>query len=162
MTASEYKWYEYFLDQIPLTAAKSKDPSTKVGAIITGPDYGDRVRGFNGFARGVNENPEEVPERWERPEKYEWIVHAEDNAILYAARHGIALNGCYLFVDWHPCHTCADSIVQAGIAKVIIDGDSEGYNNQVLQERWKIKKERAEIKLKDGGVEVIVFKRKKE
>jgi len=159
--SKDEKWYEYFLNQIPLTAAKSKDPSTKVGAIITGPDFGDRVRGFNGFARGVNESFEEVPERWERPAKYDWIVHAEDNAILYAARHGIALNGCYLFVDWHPCHTCADSIIQAGIVKVIIDGDSESYKNQILQERWKIKKEIAAAKLK-GNVEVIIFKRNKE
>jgi len=159
---AEQRWHKYFLDQIPLTAAKSKDPSTKVGAIVVGPDFGDRVRGFNGFARGVNENPEEVPERWERPEKYEWIVHAEKNAILYAARHGIALNGCYLYVDWHPCHICADAIVQAGIVKVIIDGDSPGYNDTTLQERWKIKTERAATKFREGNVEVIIFKRDKE
>ena len=154
-------WDVYFLDQIEGVASKSKDPSTKVGAIVTSSDHGSRTTGFNGFARGVNENIEEVPERFERPEKYEWIVHAENNAILYAARHGIAMLDCYLYVDWHPCHKCADAIIQAGISKVIIDGDSESYNNKELAKRWKDTHARASEKFKEGKVEVIVYKRNK-
>jgi len=149
-------WDEYFLNQIPNVAAKSKDPSTKVGAIITGPDHGQKGMGFNGFARGVDET---VEERWLRPEKYEWVVHAEHNAILYAARAGVPLNGCTMYVDWAPCGGCSRAIIQAGIKRLVIDADSPSSNNAQLAERWKEDHDRASKMLKEAGVEVVHFKR---
>jgi dCMP deaminase len=152
-------WNEYFLDQLPGIASKSKDPSTKVGSMTTGEDNGHRTAGFNGFARGVNDNIEEVPERYERPAKYKWTAHAEANAIYYAAKVGIPLNGCTLYVDWHPCCNCAIGIIQSGIAKVVIDGDSKSHNDAVLNERWKEDHEIAATMFREAGVTVVVHKR---
>jgi dCMP deaminase len=95
----------------------SKDRSTKVGAIIIGPDDELRSAGYNGFARGVNDD---VEERHQRPEKYLWTIHAERNAIDNAARAGIATKGCSIYVPaLFPCCQCAGSIINAGIVEVV-------------------------------------------
>jgi len=154
-------WDEYFLNQLPNIASKSKDPSTKVGAIIAGPDHGTKATGFNGFARGIEEGYEIVPERWERPEKYEWVVHAERNAIYYAAKHGISLKDCTIYVDWAPCGECSRAIIQVGIKRIVIDADSPSSNNVGNKERWGVGQERAAKMLKEAGVEVIHYKRSK-
>lgn len=110
-------WDTYFLKMCFAVAERSKDPSTQVGAIIVGPDKEIRSTGYNDFPRGV----ENRSERWERPEKYEWVVHAEHNAILNAARIGISVRGCTLYMpfDVLPCHGCCRAIIQAGIAEVV-------------------------------------------
>ena len=74
-------WDQYFFDIVNVVKEKSKDRSTKVGAIIVGPDQGVRSTGFNGFPRGVNDN---VDARHERPAKYLYTEHAERNAIYNA------------------------------------------------------------------------------
>jgi dCMP deaminase len=127
--------------------------------MITGDDHGHRTAGFNGFARGVRDSVEEVPERYERPAKYKWTEHAERNAIYYAAKVGIPLAGCTLYVDWHPCSECARGIINSGISKVVIDGDSNSHNNQELRERWKEDHQIAATMFEEAGVPVIVFKR---
>jgi dCMP deaminase len=154
-------WEEYFLDMLPSVAKKSKDNSTKVGCIITGADYGILVTGFNGFARGVNDKIEEVPERYERPAKYLWTPHAEANAIYYAAGVGTALRGGILWVGWHPCAGCADAIINARISKVIFDADSAEANNMALAERWKEDHRIAKLKFAEAKVPVIGFSRKR-
>ena len=109
-------WDEYFLDIAELVSTRSKDPSTKVGAVIV-RDKTILSTGYNGFARGVNDN---IPERYDRPEKYLWTIHAEENAILNAGRIGIKTEGASLYVTpMHPCSNCALSIVQSGIKEVI-------------------------------------------
>lgn len=94
-------------------AALSKDPSTKVGALIV-DDEGDIVSpGFNGFPRGVVDSEERYNDR---PTKYLFTVHAELNAIVQAARKGVAVRGCNLIVTaLHPCNVCAGAVVNAGI-----------------------------------------------
>lgn len=153
-------WDEYFLDLIPLIASKSKDPSTKVGAITSGQDHGTRTTGFNGFPAGVEDDIERVPERYERPAKYKWTVHAEMNAVIYAAKVGIPLNGCFIYVDWHPCTNCAGAIIGAGIKEVIIDGDSASYNNLDLRARWKEDHDIAGQMFSEAGVRVSIHNRK--
>ena len=110
-------WDEYFLDIAELISTRSKDPSTKVGAVIVR----DKVilsTGYNGFVRGVNDN---IPERYNRPEKYLWTIHAEENAILNAARCGTKLGGSTLYIyPMHPCSKCASFIAQAEIKDVVI------------------------------------------
>lgn len=108
-------WDHYFTELLGPVAAKSKDPSRKVGAIITGPHHEIRSTGFNGMPREVHE----LPHRVERPEKYLWYEHAERNAIYNAARHGAALEGCTLYVSMFPCIDCARAIVQSGIKRVV-------------------------------------------
>jgi dCMP deaminase len=97
-------------------AAWSKDRSTKVGCVIVGPDHGIRSIGYNGFPRGIRED---VDERHGRPAKYRWTEHAERNAIYSAARAGISLENCRMFLPWFPCMDCARAIVQAGIVELV-------------------------------------------
>lgn len=94
----------------------SKDRSTRVGCVIVGPDNEIRSTGYNGFPRGVDD---ELDERHARPLKYKWTEHAERNAIYNAARVGMPLNGCRMYVPWFPCMDCARAIVQSGIVHLI-------------------------------------------
>lgn len=104
-------------------AERSADPSTQIGAIIVGPDRRIRSTGYNDFPTGVNN----ASERWERPEKYEWICHAEENAVFSAARAGVALEGCTLYMPYvndtasgpAVCHRCCRAIIQAGIVEIV-------------------------------------------
>lgn len=190
---SSDNWSAYFIDMAMLVASKSKDPSTKVGCVIVGPDNEIRSTGYNGFPRGVKEVVQQVPEehipveaqwnaverdlsarcscgavingiaypppeeiarlhmsahdiqlqacysndhfypsnnppvtvlsdRWERPTKYDFVEHAERNAVYNAARVGVPLKGCRAYLNWAPtttCTDCAKAIIQAGIIEVI-------------------------------------------
>jgi len=115
-------WHEYYINLLDPIAAKSKDPNTKVGCIVVGPDNEIRATGYNSFPRGINDS---IPARLERPEKYLWIEHAERNAIYNAARTGAALKDCRLYVSLIPCMDCARGIVQAGITEVIYDFEKQ-------------------------------------
>lgn len=132
-------WHEYFINLAAEISTKSKDPSTKVGCVIVDDQHAILSTGYNGFARGVNDAGAAlqtfIPDgggqpsqrvldfnaRWERPEKYEWVIHAEHNAILQAARTGRRLEGATLYIqyDCPPCSDCCDAIIQAGIRTVI-------------------------------------------
>jgi dCMP deaminase len=107
-------WDEYFLKMAWLAARKSKDPSTHVGCIIVGPDKEILSTGFNGLPRGVRD----VLERMDRPEKYLWTAHAEENAVAQAARVGARLKGATAYVTHEPCARCVRSLIQAGIVEV--------------------------------------------
>lgn len=111
-------WDEFFLGLAEHVSIKSKDRSTKVGAVIVGPDNEVLSLGWNGFPRGVGDDPEWYDNRYNRPDKYEWTEHAERNAIFNAARHGIALRGSTMYTTHAPCASCARAIVQSGITSV--------------------------------------------
>lgn len=129
-------------------ASLSKDPSTKVGALIVGPGMEIRASGWNGFPRGVNDTQERLNDR---PTKYEFVVHAEANAIANAARSGTAIEGCSLLVtELHPCSDCAKLLIQSGIKEVYaplpeIDG------------RWAASFEVASVMFKEAGVRVEFY-----
>ena len=147
-------WDEYFYGILLAVRKKSKYPSTKVACIIVGEDNEVRSIGFNGFPRGVEDDPEKVPERYERPEKYVWFEHGERNAIYNAARMGTPLNGCRLYVTGYPCTDCARAIIQVGIKEIIIgDLDSEGF-----LERWKDQIERSTTMFEEAGIKVRLYK----
>jgi dCMP deaminase len=155
-------WDDYFLLLCQVVALKSKDPSSKFGAVIVGPGHEVRSLGYNGFPRGVYEqlSPEEervthctaqqVEARWERPEKYLWCEHAERNAIYNAARHGTPLQGCTIYVSGFPCADCARAIIQAGIADLIFRNPQGDY-----AARWNESLERARTMLLEAGVTVF-------
>jgi dCMP deaminase len=94
----------------------SKDPQTKVGCVIVGPDGEIRSTGCNGFPRGVRDD---VAERRAKPDKYRWTEHAERNAIYTAARTGIPLKGCQMYLPWFPCMDCTRAIVQVGLRELV-------------------------------------------
>ena len=105
-----------FMQLAQLISTWSKDPSTKVGCVIVSPEKTILSMGYNGFPRGVNDN---IPSRQERPTKYDFVVHAEENALLNAGRNGTRLSGGVLYVTLPPCTRCAGSIIQSGIKEVI-------------------------------------------
>jgi dCMP deaminase len=109
-------WDRRFMELAMQIAQWSKDRSTRVGCVIVGPDNEIRSTGYNGFPRGAND---ELDERHGRPLKYRWTEHAERNAIYNAARAGISVNGCRMYVPWFPCMDCARAIVQSGIVELI-------------------------------------------
>ena len=110
------KWNARFMQLAQVASTWSKDKSTQVGSVIVSPKKEILSMGYNGFPRGVDDN---VPERHERPTKYEFVVHAEANALLNAGRNGTRLDGGVLYVTMPPCARCAGFIVQSGIKEVI-------------------------------------------
>lgn len=113
-------WTNHFLEMAHLIASKSKDPNTQVGCIVVSEDKVVVATGYNGLPRGV----EDKPERMERPAKYLWTSHAEENAVAQAARVGMPLKNGTAFVTHMPCSRCARTLIQAGITTVIVDNGS--------------------------------------
>lgn len=129
-------------------ARLSKDPSTKVGAVIIGPAKEIRSMGYNGAPRGCSAD-EPSDSRGNRPEKYFWYSHAELNAITNAARVGTPIEGCTMFVTHFPCMDCARAIVQAGIRRVVTVVQTAEFN-----ERWSEHTTRANRLFKECEVQV--------
>ena len=113
---SRARWDRKYMALALHIAEWSKDRSTKVGCVIVGPDQSIRATGYNGFPRGVGDD---VEERHGRPAKYLWTEHAERNALYNAARSGVSVLGCRMYVPWFPCMDCARAIVQSGLAELI-------------------------------------------
>lgn len=113
-------WQRYFMDMAEMAASRSKDPNTKVGCIIASKDKVVVATGYNGIPAGVHD----LPERMERPAKYLWTAHAEENAVAQAARVGASLRDGYAYVTHPPCARCARSLIQAGI-KVVYTGSGQ-------------------------------------
>jgi len=109
------KWDRRFLELSDLIATWSKDPSRGVGAVIVSPARQIIATGFNGLPRGVDD----LPERLERPVKYDFVCHAELNAIIQCARNGVSPVGASIYTSFSPCIQCTLAIVQAGIARVV-------------------------------------------
>lgn len=117
-------WDHHFVSIASLIATRSKDPSTQVGAVIV-KDKTILSTGYNGLPRNVNDD---VPERWERPLKYDWVVHGEENAILNAVRIGVSVKDSILYVTpLSPCLKCAKAIIQSGIKQVVVNEPVENY-----------------------------------
>jgi dCMP deaminase len=111
---SQESWDHYFLNMASFAATKSKDPSTKVGAVIVRPDKTIVALGYNGFPRGIEDSQERLNNR---EIKYSLIIHGEMNAILSARE---PLNGYTLYtVPFMPCDRCFVHIIQAGIKRVV-------------------------------------------
>jgi dCMP deaminase len=92
----------------------SKDPHTQIGAFVVNEENEPLGFGFNGPPRGINDNDVD----WSRPAKYDFMIHAEINAMRWARRRG-SLNGATLYVTAMPCKKCMLEIVAEGIKKVV-------------------------------------------
>ena len=99
-----------------LIANKSKDTSTKIGAVIVNDNNQIIKIGYNGFPIGVDDS---IKERFERPLKYSYTAHAEANAIFFAARDGAKIERCRLYTNALCCNECAKAVIQSGIKEVI-------------------------------------------
>ena len=116
-------WDEYFMGVAKLSAMRSKDPNTQVGACIVSQDNKILSMGYNGFPKGCSDD--EFP--WDKMDedpynrKYFYVTHSELNAILNY--RGGSLEGSKLYVTLFPCNECAKAIIQAGIQTIVYESD---------------------------------------
>jgi dCMP deaminase len=124
-------WDEYFMGVASLSAMRSKDPSTQVGACIVNADKRIISMGYNGMPRQCSDD--EFP--WDREgnpldSKYLFVCHAELNAILNSA--GGSVRGCTVYTTLFPCNECAKAIIQAGITEVVYMSDKYATTDSTL------------------------------
>lgn len=147
------RWDHHFLRLALEHARMSKDPSTRVGSIIVGPDREIRSAGFNGLPRGITDTPERLSDR---DMKLRLVVHGEMNAVLNAARVGIPLKGCTLYLVatdnsgsiWGgpPCTRCTVEIIQTGIVEVV------SFPFKAVPSRWADDVRFARDLLQEAGI----------
>ena len=129
MIKSNISWDEYFMGIALLSAMRSKDPNTKVGACIVDENKKVVSIGYNGMPSGCDESQLS----WNKGEgldsKYLYVCHAEFNAILNTRNGTSALRGCTLYVSLFPCNECTKAIIQTGIKEVVYI--SNKYENTV-------------------------------
>lgn len=123
-------WDEYFMGVALLSARRSKDPNTRVGACVVDEKNKIASVGYNGFPTGCDDD--EFP--WERvgdelDTKYPYVCHAELNAILNHS--GASLAGCRIYVALFPCNECAKAIIQSGIREVVFLSDKYAESRSV-------------------------------
>jgi dCMP deaminase len=142
---SSISWDSYFLNIVNDIGKKSKDPSTKIGCLIVDKENRIKATGYNGFPSKVIDYEERYTDR---NQKLYFTEHAEKNAIFYAARLGISVVGCKIFIPLHPCHECCRGIIQSGIDEVIFTNDnSNGY-----YDRWRESIAYADIMFEEAGI----------
>lgn len=130
-------WDEYFLYMAMAASIKSKDPKCRVGAVIASPSNVVLSTGFNGLARGVHDDKHILDDP---DEKLRVVCHAEQNAILNAARVGIAIEGASIFVTKFPCLACCNAIIQAGIDRIYTH-DARYWNDDPFDKDHSRKKD---------------------
>ncbi len=149
-----FKWDERFVMLAEYISCWSKDPNTKVGAVIVKPEGKQIIStGYNGIARGVEEYPGFRDSR-KGGEKYHWFAHAERNAIYNCARFGISTMGADLYLNIGvPCTGCAIAIIQAGIRTVYAKAGCKVAHS----ERWADETSRSRQMFKEAGVQMILY-----
>jgi dCMP deaminase len=139
-------WDEYFLDIVDLVAKRATCLRRKVGAALV-RDRRILSTGYNGAPSGLRHclsigclrEQKKVPSG----ERHELCrgLHAEQNAIIQAALHGVSVKGATLYCTNHPCTICAKMIINAGIVRIVVKGD---YRDDLAAEM-----------LAEAGIEVI-------
>lgn len=110
-------WDEIWVAKAFLNAKRSHDPQTQCGAVIVSKDNVLISEGYNGFIRGIND--EVLPNTRRDNMKYPFMIHAEENAILNAARNGHSTENTKCYVTGNPCLGCFQKLWQAGINEII-------------------------------------------
>lgn len=138
-------WNQRYLNIAKQIASWSKDPSTKVGAVIVGDKNQIISQGYNGFPRGFKDSLDRL---YNRETKYKFTIHAEANALYNALYNGVSVNGTTIYVHGLPvCVECAKAIIQSGIKRVVYDS--------LPKENWKQSNEDALKLFSEAGVEVV-------
>jgi len=132
-------WDEYFMGIALLSARRSKDPSTQVGACIVNDKNKIVGAGYNGLPAGCDDN--EFP--WDKhgdflQTKYPFVCHAELNAILNNI--GMDLHGCKIYTALFPCNECTKAIIQAGITEVVYLSDKYAGTDTAKASRMMLQK----------------------
>ena len=136
--------HQWALDIARATAARSRDPSSQVGAVILRPDKSVCSVGYNGFPRGMEDR-----DAWydTKLEKYDRVVHAEMNALL-AAKESVV--GMTMYVTHPCCKECAKHVAAAGIAVVYSPVPEPEFHD-----RWRESIERAAQIMQESGTKVF-------
>ncbi|XP_039264812.1 deoxycytidylate deaminase-like [Styela clava] len=128
-------WEDYFMAVAFLSAQRSKDPSTQVGACIVNDEKKIVGIGYNGMPNGCDDDI--LP--WRRKAnsildtKYPYVCHAELNAILN--KNSASVQGCTIYVALFPCNECAKLVIQSGIKKVIYMSDKHHEKEEMIASR---------------------------
>lgn len=139
-----------YMDIAQTIAQRSHDAETKVGAVLVNNASGAIVAtGYNGFVRGA---PDDILPNT-RPDKYEYIVHAEQNLICNSAKHGISMNNCSLVCTLSPCKLCMRMLLNCGITKVIAKDLYKDFNDILQMQDIKV-----EVEKKEDGFYHISYK----
>jgi len=139
------KWADRYMKLAQVISTWSKDPSTKVGAIVVGHNGEILSQGYNGFPRKIKDTNNRLNNR---SEKYKYIIHAEMNAIFNASLNGVSLQNSSIYIYGLPiCHECAKGIIQVGIKKVII--------HKQIKDNWQESCQIAQEMLIEAGVTII-------
>ena len=147
-------WDSYFMGLAHLSAKRSKDPSTQVGAVIVDDNKHVIGIGYNGLPWGCSDD--EFP--WEREgefgdTKYPYVVHAELNAILNSTS---SLKGCTIYVSLFPCNECAKAIIQSGIARIVYESDKYADTESTQASKRMLKSAGVELCKLDYSVNVSI------
>ena len=148
---------EYFMGIALLSAKRSKDPSTQVGACIVDDDHKVVSIGYNGMPRGIADNDL----TWEKGEglhsKYLYVCHAEFNAILNI-RNGSSLKGCTVYVTLFPCNECTKAIIQTGIKKIVYLSDKYADTIGMQASRKMLELAGVEVEEYKGNFKEVILK----
>lgn len=139
-------WDEWFIGLAKYVSTASKDPSTKVGAVLVTPERRIVSVGFNGLPRSIDDTYERL---YVREIKYSLIVHAERNAIEFATR---PLGGCVLYTwPFMPCSECSKLVIQNAISKVVAP-----VATPEIEERWGNDLRLSRKLLSDNNVSLVL------
>lgn len=142
-------WDEKFINLADHISSWSKDPSRKIGAVITNSANNNILSmGYNGFPVGVDDNRERLTDR---TEKYKYIVHAEMNAIYNAAKNGVSMEGATIYVTGLPvCSECMKALIQSGIKRIV-----SKYGE--VPDNWAESSATTKIMAAECGIEIEEF-----
>jgi dCMP deaminase len=149
-------WDEYFMGVALLSACRSKDPNTQVGACIVNDKNKIVGAGYNGLPTGCDDD--EFP--WEKQgdflqTKYPYICHAELNAILNNI--GMDLHGCKIYTALFPCNECAKAIIQSGIAEVVYLSDKYAGTDTAKASRLMLDKAGVACRKVEANINSLVL-----
>lgn len=127
------KWDSRFMRLAREISTWSKDPSTKIGAVIVNDERRILATGYNGFPRGIDDSEERLNDR---AQKYPRIVHGEMNALMNALYSGVSVKDATIYVWGLPvCSECTKNVIQSGIKRVVITFPE--HAPEVWQKQWE-------------------------
>ena len=147
-------WDEYFFRHVYLAASKSKDPRTQIGAALV--KNGVIIsEGYNGFPRGVNDNPLDYEDRNIKLSK---VCHGEHNSILNCARMGVSSLDSILYTNGTPCEKCSIAVIQAGIKEIVVHKEWEYlFLNNPNSHNWMASDKNSRQMLSEANIPIRYF-----
>lgn len=131
MSDRQAKWDQRYIDLARTVGAWSKDPSTKVGAVLVRPNNSVASMGFNGFPPGHDDAPELY---LDRGYKYAHVIHAEENALRF---YGSPATGFTLYTSFPCCPDCVVRAAAAGVTRIVSPALNTEGRNLVWVDEWK-------------------------